>query len=158
MSEKHLVCQGAVCTCIFGTTPDNLVVHTQNHQYINDAEGKEKLMATHKDTGQTFKKNNFGNCKKLNNNPCKVNVTEWRGFYEKITIQMNDGHALLEDSKAICAIGGVPCIEIRFHGQKATVSSHSAENVNPDMQAALNPLVDVRKVNGGNNNIETEVA
>jgi len=157
MSNKHLVCQGAVCTCKFGAMSDNLVVHTQNHQYINDGEGKEKLMATHKDIGQTFKKNTFGSCKKLNNNPCKVHVTEWQGMYEKITLQMNDGHALLEDSKAVCAIGGMPCIEISFHGQTATVSRHSAENVNPDIQAALNPLVDVRKINKEDNDFKTEV-
>lgn len=32
MSEKHLVCQGAVCRCDFGTTTDKLMVKTQ----VND--------------------------------------------------------------------------------------------------------------------------
>ena len=56
MSKKHLVCQGAICQCQFGTTPDTLKVLTQSKQFINDKEGKEKLMATHSDIGMTFEK------------------------------------------------------------------------------------------------------
>lgn len=29
MSEVHLVCQGAICKCQFGTVPDTLKVKTQ---------------------------------------------------------------------------------------------------------------------------------
>ncbi len=64
MSEKHLVCQGAICKCNFGTTPDKLKVNTQSRRYINDKDGKQKLTATHVDIGSTFEKNTFGNCSK----------------------------------------------------------------------------------------------
>ena len=45
---------------------DKLMVKTQSKRYINDKDGKEKLMATHADIGATFEKNSFGSCKKLN--------------------------------------------------------------------------------------------
>jgi hypothetical protein len=50
-----------------------------------------KLMATHVDIGPTFEKNTFGSCKKMNNNPCQAVVTQWSGYYEKITLQDNNG-------------------------------------------------------------------
>lgn len=56
MSEKHLVCQGALCMCNFGTAPDKLKVKTQSKRYINDKDGADKLMATHMDIGKTFEK------------------------------------------------------------------------------------------------------
>jgi len=146
MSEKHLVCQGATCKCQFGTTPDKLKVKTQSKRYINEMDGSKKLVATHKDTGQTFEQNNFGSCKKLNNNPCKVNVTEWQGFYQKVTLEDNNGHPLLEDSKAICAIGGNTCIEITNHGQTSEISVKNADNTSPGAQVALNPLLNMRQV------------
>jgi len=65
MSQKHLVCQGALCKCNFGTAPDTLKVKTQSKRYINDAKGSTKLMATDKDIGKTFEKNTFGSCAKL---------------------------------------------------------------------------------------------
>lgn len=143
MSDKHLVCHGATCTCQFGTTPDSLVVKTHSKHYINDSDGQEKLMATHKEIGQPFKKNNFGSCKKLNNNPCKVNLTEWKGFYEKITLQINGGgHPLLEDSQAVCAIAGAPCIKITKHGQTASVSPTQIDSGTAATHAQINPLVD----------------
>lgn len=125
MSEKHLVCQGALCRCNFGTTPDKLMVKTQNKRYINDKEGVNKLMATHVDIGKTFEKNTFGSCSKMNNNPCQVSVTEWSGYYEKITLEENGGNALLEDSKATCPIGSKDCISIINHGQTAELTSQN---------------------------------
>lgn len=110
MSEKHLVCQGAVCGCDLGTTTDKLMVKTQNKRYINDKDGKEKLMATHADIGATFEKNSFGSCKKLNNGPCAPVVTKWEGFYDQIIVEDNNGKALLEDSQATCAVSNAPSI------------------------------------------------
>lgn len=140
MSEKHLVCHGAICQCNFGTAPDKLMVKTHKKEYINDSSGAEKLIATDKDIAQTFEKNNFGSCSKLNNNPCKVNVTEWKGFYEKTTLE-HGGKILLEDSKATCAIGGPDCIKITFHGQVAQTSSSSVSNTKPETLETLNPMV-----------------
>lgn len=139
MSEKHLVCQGAICKCQFGTAPDKLMVKTQSKRYINDKEGSDKLMATHVDIGATFEKNTFGSCAKMNNNPCTPTVTKWDGYYEKITVEDNGGNALLEDSKATCAISGTPSIEIIFHGQTAEPNQQNVDNVRPEVAAQLLP-------------------
>jgi len=143
MSQKHLVCQGALCKCKFGSTPDKLKVLTQSKRYINDKDGSEKLMATHKDIGKTFEKNTFGSCAKMNNNPCQVVVTEWSGFYEKITLEDNKGKALLEDSKATCPIGSKDCITIIKHGQIAEPSAKNVKNASPQAVAELCPLIDL---------------
>lgn len=142
MSEKHLVCQGALCRCNFGTTPDKLKVLTQSKRFINDKEGSQKLMATHMDIGKTFEKNTFGTCAKLNNNACQVVVTQWSGFYEKITLQDNNGKALLEDSKATCPIGSPDCITIINHGQTVEASAKNVENADKEVLAELFPFVD----------------
>lgn len=143
MSEKHLVCQGATCKCNFGTTPDKLKVLTQSKRYINDKDGSKKLMTTNKDIAQTFEKNTFGSCAKMNNNPCQAVVTEWSGYYEKITLEDNKGKALLEDSKATCPIGGKDCITIIDHGQTSEVSSQNIKNADPDVMVELFPFVDL---------------
>lgn len=141
MSEKHLVCQGATCRCNFGTTPDKLKVKTQSKRYINDKDGSEKLMATHMDIGKTFEKNNFGSCAKMKNDPCQVVVTQWSGYYEKITLEDNQGKALLEDSKATCPIGSTDCITIINHGQTAELSKQNIENADKEVLAELFPFV-----------------
>ncbi|OBW41050.1 hypothetical protein AB670_02640 [Chryseobacterium sp. MOF25P] len=141
MSEKHLVCHGATCQCKFGTTPDKLTVKTQSKRYINE-NGRKKLMATHVDIGPTFEKNTFGFCKKMNNNPCQVIVTQWSGFYEKIMLEDNQGKALLEDSKATCPIGGPDCIEIINHGQTAEASAQNMKNADKEVLVEMIPFVD----------------
>lgn len=143
MSEKHLVCQGALCRCNFGSSPDKLKVLTQSKRYINDKDGSNKLMATHKDIGKTFEKNTFGSCAKMNNNPCQVVVTQWSGYYEKITLEDNKGKALLEDSKATCPIGGTDCIIILNHGQTAEVSSQNVKNADKAVLAEFFPFVNI---------------
>ncbi|KEY18988.1 DUF4280 domain-containing protein [Kaistella antarctica] len=151
MSEKHLVCQGALCKCNFGTTPDTLKVLTQTKHFINDKEGSNKLMATNMDIGaSTFEKNTFGPCKMQpipggGFKPCQIVVTAWSGFYEKITLQDNNGKALLEDSKATCPIGGPDCITIINHGQTAEVSSQNVENAHKEVLMELFPFVDLNK-------------
>ena len=151
MSEKHLVCQGATCKCNYGTTPDKLKVLTQSKRYINDKEGSTKLMATHKDIGaSTFEKNTFGPCKMQpipggGFKPCQIVVTAWTGFYEKITLQDNNGKALLEDSKATCPIGGPDCITIINHGQTAEVSAQNVENADDEVLAELIPFVNIKE-------------
>lgn len=157
MSEKHLVCQGATCKCNFGTTPDKLKVLTQSKRYINDKDGKEKLMATHKDIGKTFEKNTFGSCAKQNNNPCQAVVTEWSGYYEKITLEDNKGKALLEDSKATCPIGGKDCITIIDHGQTSEVSFQNIKNADPEVMVELCPFFDLLEEEDENVNDDSYV-
>lgn len=82
----------------------------------------------------------FGSCSKLNNNPCQVSVTEWSGFYDKITLEDNKGKALLEDSKATCPIGSKDCITIINHGQTAEVSTQNVENADKEVVMSLIPL------------------
>lgn len=146
MSEKHLVCNGAICQCKFGSAPDKLKVKQKDY-YINESEASKKSIANTKDIGQPFEANTFGSCKKMNNYPCKPSITEWKDFYEQVTLQ-NGGKILLEDSKAICAVGGSPCVEITFHGQTASVSQHNTEKANEDAQTHLNPLVNIKELDG----------
>lgn len=145
MEAKHLVCHGALCMCNFGTAPDKLSVKTHEKEFVNDADGSEKMIASTKDINKTFEKNTFGSCSKQNNNPCQATVTEWKGFYEKVTLE-NEGQILLEDSKATCPVGGPDCIKITFHGQTAQVSKKNAENIEPEVHSLLNPLVDVTEI------------
>jgi len=149
MSEKHLVCQGAACKCQFGTAPDKLKVNTQSKHYINDKDSSKKLVATDKDIGQTFEKNTFGNCSMLNNSACTVNVTQWQGFYDNVTLKENKGHPLLDDSKAICAIGGSPCISLTDHGQTAEIGAQQAARTDAGAQMVLNPLLSLSQVAEG---------
>ena len=147
MGEKHLVCKGAICQCKFGTTPDKLMVKTQSKRYINDKDAAKKLMATHADLAKTFEKNSFGSCSKLNNNPCQVTVTQWSGYYENITIEDNNGKALLEDSKATCPIGGTDCISIIDHGQIAELSPQNIKNARPEVLKEIFPFIDIQNEN-----------
>jgi hypothetical protein len=149
MSEKHIVVQGATLKCKFSVEPktDKLKVKTQTKHYANDKEGANKLIATNKEIGQTLEANTFGKCKKQplgfgQYKPCQAVITEWKGFYEKVTLS-NKGKILLEDSKATCPIGGPDCIEITKHGQKAEVSKQNVKKANPVLHSQLNPLVNM---------------
>lgn len=151
MSEISIVVQGAKLKCKFSEDPsktDVLKVKTHSKHYANDKEGSEKLIATTKDIGQTMEANTFGKCKKQplpfgQYKPCQAVITEWKDFYEKVTLS-NQGKILLEDSKATCPIGGPDCIEVDFHGQKTEASSQNAKNANPQVQAQLNPMVNLK--------------
>ncbi|SDQ16945.1 protein of unknown function [Chryseobacterium soldanellicola] len=146
MGEKYLVCQGATCSCQFGTVPDQLKVKTQRKRYINDKDGSYKLTATHKDIGKTFQNNTFGNCSKMNNNPCQVTVTEWSGYYEKIILEDNGGKVLLEDSKATCPMGSKDCITIIKHGQTIELGKQNLKNVSSLKIHLMSPLMNVDEV------------
>ncbi|WP_295811469.1 DUF4280 domain-containing protein [uncultured Apibacter sp.] len=146
MAEKYIVVQGATCKCQFGNTSDVLLVKTHAHDFANDSEGKEKAIATTKEIGSsTLQNNSFGSCSKLGSPPppCKVNITQWTGFYEKVTLS-NQGKVLLEDSKAVCAVAGTPCISITHHGQIEEPSMQNFKNVDRKIQSQLNPLIDIQ--------------
>ncbi len=148
MSEKHLVVQDAICKCQFGSAPDKLKVLSHKKEYANDKDGSKKLIATTKEIGAaTFEKNTFGNCPKMGNPPppCKPNVTEWKGFYKDV-VMSNKGNPLLEDSKAVCAVAGSPCIEIIKHGQMTSAGAQNFKNANPAVQKQLNPMVSNSKM------------
>lgn len=143
MAEKHIVVQGAMCKCQFGQAPDNLKVLTHQKEYANDKSAAKKLIVTTKEIGAaTFEKNTFGNCTKMGvpPPPCKIMVTEWQNFYDKVQLS-NGGYIILEDSKAVCAIAGTPCIEIIDHGQRAEASQQNFKNADQDVQQQINPLI-----------------
>jgi len=145
MSEQHLVCQGAICVCKFGTTPDELKVDSQKKHFINDEQGAEKPLGNTKDLGQPFKAKTFGSCKKSNNNPCKPAVTKWEGFYENVVLD-NGGQILLEKSKATCAVAGSACVEFTFHGQTAAMGNAQAKKAEEESSAFLNPMLNIKKI------------
>ncbi len=146
MSSKHIVVQDALCECQFGDFPDKLKVLSQQKIYANDNKASKKLVATTMEIGgATFEKNTFGQCKMQPTGssfkPCQIVVTKWEGFYKNVELT-NGGQILLEDSKAICPIGGNPCISILFHGQTSeqTVNSSSEDEA---VAQQVNPLVDL---------------
>lgn len=142
MSQKHFVCNGAICQCQFGTAPDKLKVK-QTDFYINENEPKKKAIANTMDIGQPFEANTFGTCS-ITRSACKPAITQWQGVHEQLDLE-NGGKPLLEDSKAICAVGGSPCVSISFHGQTAAVDPANVEKSDPRVQAQLNPLFALNK-------------
>jgi len=149
MSEKKLVCHGAICKCQYGDVPDTLEVLTQQKVYINDS-GSHKLVATHMDLGTPFKVKTFGQCKLQPTGssfkPCMPAITAWDGYFEKTQVKLNQGYPLLEDSKATCAIAGAPCVEITFHGQVAEPSSQNVENVDEEFMSQVFPIFNVKEI------------
>lgn len=77
--------------------------------------------------------------------PCKIMVTEWQNFYDKVQLS-NGGFIIVEDSKAVCAVAGTPCIEIIDHGQRAEAGSQNFKNADKDVQQQINPLVDAEEM------------
>lgn len=146
MGQKHYVVHGATCQCQFSVAPqtDILQVKTHSKHFANDSDGKQKLIATDKEIGQTMKKNTFGKCKKQPSGndylPCQINISKWSGVYEKVTYS-NKGKALLEDSKATCPKGSPDCIMIKNHGQTAELTSKNIENSSPQILAEILPGV-----------------
>ncbi len=146
MAEKHVVVQGALCKCRFGTAPDHLKVLSHAKEFANDDGGVKKLVASTKEVGAaTFEKNCFGSCAKMNNNLCKAIVQEWTDYYEK-TVLNHQGKILTEESKAVCPVAGSPCIEIIWHGQTASVTKSSAAKSNKNLHAQQNPLVNTGEI------------
>ncbi|WP_292008822.1 DUF4280 domain-containing protein [Chryseobacterium sp.] len=144
MAEKHIVVQGATCICQFGQAPDKLKVLSHQKEYANDKNAAQKLIVTTKEVGgATFEKNTFGSCTKqgIPPPPCAIMLTEWQNFYDKVQLS-NGGYIILEDSKAICAVAGTPCISIIDHGQRAEASRQNFKNADKDVQQQINPLVD----------------
>ena len=144
MSEKHIVVQDAICKCQFGQAPDKIKVLSHQKEYANDKDASKKLIVTTKEIGgATLEKNTFGGCTKQGSPPppCKPMITEWKGFYDKVQLS-NGGFIILEDSKAICAIAGTPCISIIDHGQRTEASQQNFKNADKDVQQQINPLVD----------------
>lgn len=147
MSEKNIVCHGAICLCNFGAAPDKLTVKSHKKEYINDKDGSKKMIATDKEIGAaTFEKNTFGPCQKQPTpggyKPCQIIVTKWSGFYKNVTL-LNEGKILVESSKATCPIGGTDCIKITFHGQVNQPAPSQAKKENKTVMSILNPLVDM---------------
>lgn len=125
MSEKHIVVQGAMCKCQFGQAPDKLKVLTHQKEYANDKSASKKLIVTTKEIGgATFEKNTFGNCTKNGGPPppCKIMVTEWQNFYDKVQLS-NGGFIILEDSKAVCAVAARRVLRLLIMGKELKPAS-----------------------------------
>lgn len=150
MSQKKLVCHGALCKCQFGDFPDTLVVSSQQKNYINDSAGSQKLIATHQELGTPFQVKTFGQCKmqpigtsfKL----CQPMITKWDGYFEKTQIKSNQGYPLLEDNKATCSFGGTPCVEIMFHGQVAVPSAQNIDNADQEIINQMAPMINTNEI------------
>ncbi|WP_108866894.1 DUF4280 domain-containing protein [Aquimarina aquimarini] len=145
-NTEHLVCHGAICSCLFGDATDTLEVTTQDKNFINDDAGSEKLIATNMELGQPFTAKTFGQCKlqpagssfKI----CQPMIQSWQGYTDKMQLSANAGYPLLEGSKAVCAISGSPCVAIDFHGQVAAPSATAFEETRQEKAIAqqINPI------------------
>lgn len=146
MADKHFVVQGALCKCNFGNTINKIRVSGRD-EYFNDAMGESKPVASTKDTGNPFMPGAFGYCS-FTHSTCTPAVTKWNGAYPGITLS-DEGNILTEESKAICAAAGSPCISIVDHGQVTTLTEGNANGKSTDTTSALNPLVThpIRKEN-----------
>jgi hypothetical protein len=143
MSEKAIVVQGAMCKCQFGQAPDKMKVLSHKKEYANDSGGSQKLIVTSMEIGPaTLEANTFGSCPKSGSPPppCKPVITEWKDCCKDIRLS-NGGYIVLENSKAVCAIAGTPCIEIIHHGQMGVPCLQNVDNVDKDVQGQLNPMV-----------------
>lgn len=149
MALKEKLVQGAICQCKFGSLPDKLKVLTQTKYYLNDHEGKSKLAATHKDIGATFENGTFGPCQMqpttFGYKPCQSVITAWSGYYEKEMYTPPGGYILLEDSKATCPIGGTDCISVIMSGQIAEPSQKNFESADSELQAHINPVIEMKE-------------
>lgn len=144
MSEKLIVVEGAMCKCQFGNAPDKLKVLSHQKEYANNG----KLIVTTMEIGTTtFEANCFGSCPKLGSPPppCKPMITEWKDYYEAVQLS-NGGYIIIENSKAVCAIAGTPCIEIIDCGQIEEPCPQNADNADEDIQSQLNPLVQLSDI------------
>jgi hypothetical protein len=147
MPGKHVVCDGAICQCIFGANPDKLKVKSQDKEFINDKDGNKKYVATHLDIGATvFEKNTFGPCQMQplpsgGNKTCQPVVQEWKGPYKNLKIGDSKAQVLVEDSTAICPIGGTDCIKITFHGQVNAPAPSAVKKANKEVLQIMNPVV-----------------
>ncbi|HEY9259360.1 PAAR-like protein, partial [Chitinophaga sp.] len=129
MADKHFVVQGAVCKCSFGNTSSKLQVSATS-EYINDHSGSTKAVASTSETGNPFAPGTFGVCI-FSHNACTPSITKWLGFSSNITLS-GGGKILTEDSTAICAVSGTPCISISDHGQAAGITPHSDNNAHTE--------------------------
>ena len=143
MSDVAIVCNGAMCKCSFGMAPDTFSVISPHKQYVNETSGSQKMIGSTMDIGQPFQAKTFGQCKLQPTTggflPCIPAITQWQGFYEKVTLS-NQGKILTEDSKAICAIAGSPCVAFTFHGQVGAPSASQAAQTQEEVHSQMNPL------------------
>ena len=143
MSDVAIVCNGAMCKCKFGVTPDTFTVISKHKHYVNEENGSQKMAGSSMDIGQPFQVKTFGQCKLQPSSsgylPCVPAITQWQGFYEKVTLS-NQGKILTEDTKGICAIAGNPCVEFTFHGQVGVPSPSQATETQQEVHSQMNPL------------------
>jgi len=145
MSTGYIVVDGAICKCQFGNTPDTFKVLSHNKEFINDDTGSTKKIGNTMDIGMPLQAKTFGQCKLQPSSggflPCVPTITQWQNFYEKVELS-NTGKVLTQESKAVCAISGSPCISFTHHGQTTVMDSANVEATAGFVQSQLNPLVD----------------
>lgn len=147
MTDKHFVVHGALCKCNFGSKPGRIRVDT-NSEYMNDAWGSSKPVASSAETGNAFMPGAFGVCA-LTHTSCVPNILRWNNTLPHITLS-NGGKILTEHSTARCAVAGSTCISILHHGQTATVTDHRVPENAVASTTALNPLVNQRWLHPAN--------
>ncbi|HWV67138.1 PAAR-like protein, partial [Chitinophaga sp.] len=143
MADKHFVVHGALCKCNFGSTLGSIRVDA-NGEYMNDAGGSLKAVASSAETGNPFMPGAFGVCA-LTHTSCVPNILQWKEALPGITLS-NGGKILTEHSTALCAVSGSTCISILHHGQTAFVTDQGVRGSTAASTSALNPLANQQQL------------
>jgi len=134
---KQFIIDTAVCMCKFGTSPGMLKVNSHNLVILNH---NNRKIATSRELMNTFYPPGFGTCKSSSpyTKPCVPNIINWSNVYKGMRVQRNS-YPLMPDSKATCAISGVECIDIMFHGQIEIPGPLHIKNATGEHQQELDP-------------------
>lgn len=135
---RNFIIDTAVCMCKFGTAPGRLKVNSHKLMVLNHGDSK---IATSLELQDTFYPPGFGTCTSSspNTKPCVPNITQWSKVFKGMRLPGN-AYPLMPDSKATCAMCGVECIDITFHGQIAVPVPSSMKNSTEEHRSDLDPM------------------
>lgn len=137
---KLFIIDGAQCICKFGTAPGLLKVNSHQLLVVNH---NSRKIATSQELQNTFYPPAFTSC--TYNSPyikaCMPAIIQWTDFYKKMRVNGN-AYPLLPESKATCAVCGVPCIEIVNHGQIEIPLPANSKNATIEHQTDMDPSGD----------------
>lgn len=133
---KLFIADQALCMCKFGTAPGKLKVSSQKRMFIN----ANKKIATSMELNNCFYPPGFLMCNfSYPPQPCKVMVIRWSNLFTKMRVNGN-AYPLMPDSKAVCALCGMECIEIVNEGQIEILGPSHTKNATAEHQADLDPV------------------
>jgi hypothetical protein len=140
---KNFIIDTAVCICKFGTAPGRLKVSSHRLATLNHG---DKKMATSNELQNTFYPPAFGTCTYNSpyTRPCAPAIVKWSNVYKGMRLPGN-AYPLMPDSKATCAMSGIECIDITFHGQLEIPGPLHVKNATAEHQTELDPAGELKQ-------------